>query len=317
MTAAQPFVLGTRGSDLALAQTRMVMGGLEARAPGTRLLQKIITTTGDASVTMPLHEPTAEGAGLFTRQLGEALISGEIDLAVHSLKDLPVDSPSGLVLAAILPRAPVDDLLVSRHPGGLAGLPLGAVVGSSSPRRSLLLLRRRPDLRIEPIRGNVPTRLAKVAAKVTMEGGYDATILAAAGLIRLGHDLTHGLLRLGDATLLLERLGWMLPAPGQGAVAIETREGNPAAGLANLLHDPVTASCTEAERGLLRLLGGGCHMALGALAVSEEGSIRLRASYIPDQSDPGSLRSGEAVATGPAEAAELVARQLLGTSDPS
>ena len=307
------FVLGTRGSDLALAQTRMVAEGLAALRPEAVLERRIITTSGDAGTTLPLHEPTAEGAGLFTRQLEEALISREIDLAVHSLKDLPVSSPRGLVLAAILPRAPVDDLLVSRHPGGLAGLPHGAVVGSSSPRRSLLLLRTRPDLRILPIRGNVPTRLAKVAAARE----YDATVLAAAGLIRLGHNVGTGSIALGEVILGLERLEGMLPAPGQGAIAVETRAGDPAEELASLLHDPVTALCVEAERELLRRLGGGCHLALGALASVTSGGILLRAAYIPDQSDPSDFRCGEANAATPAEAASLVAASLLGNPDPS
>lgn len=307
------FVLGTRGSDLALAQTRMVAEGLASLRPDVVLERRIITTTGDAGATLPLHEPTAEGAGLFTRQLEEALLSGSIDLAVHSLKDLPVTAPSGLVLSAILPRAPVDDLLVSRHPGGLRGLPVGATVGSSSPRRSLLLLRMRPDLRIVPIRGNVPTRLAKVAAA----GEYDATILAAAGLIRLGHDVASGSIPLGEVALGLERLEGMLPAPGQGAVAVETREGDSAGALAALLHDPLTASCVEAERELLRRLGGGCHLALGALATVTDGGILLRAAYIADQNDPSGLRGGEAVAETPSGVAAIVAAQLLGSQQPS
>lgn len=309
----RPFILGTRGSDLALAQTRMVAEGLTALLPDVLLEQRIITTTGDAGATIPLHEPTAEGAGLFTKQLEEALLSGSIDLAVHSLKDLPVAAPPGLVLSAILPRAPVDDLLVSRHPGGLMGLSAGANVGSSSPRRSLLLLRMRPDLRIIPIRGNVPTRLAKVAAA----GEYDATILAAAGLMRLGHDVAIGSISLGEVSLSLERLAGMLPAPGQGAVAVETREGDPAGELASLLHDPVTASCVEAERGLLRRLGGGCHLALGALATVSGGGIHLRAAYIPDQGDPSGLRHAEALGATPAEVADIVAGHLLGRNEPS
>lgn len=303
----KPLVLGTRGSDLALAQSRMVVEALLASHPGLAVEQKIITTTGDARGSMPLHEPTAEGAGLFTRQLEEALLSGEIDLAVHSLKDLPVETPQGLTLAAILPRAPVHDLLVSRHPGGLEGLPEGAVVGSSSPRRALLLKRRRPDLDLVPIRGNVPTRLAKVAAGET----FDATILADAGLGRLGHDTSSGAIRSGSTLLFLTRLDWMLPAPGQGAVAVETREGDRAAEFLAALHDQATALCVGTERLLLRHLGGGCHLALGALATESQRGVSLSAVYIPDQSFPGILRSGEATAATPGEAARLVADQLL------
>ena len=299
-------ILGTRGSDLALAQSRMVRDGLLVLHPGLEVELKIITTTGDARTAMPLHEPTAEGAGLFTKQLEEALLSREIDLAVHSLKDLPIETPKGLVLPAILPRAPVADLLVSRHPGGVAGLPEGATVGSSSPRRALLLQERRPDLKLVPIRGNVPTRVAKVA-----DASYDATILAEAGLTRLGHDLSEGTLLSGDQTLFLESLGWLLPAPGQGAVAVETRAGDQAAAIVSVLHDPVTSRCVGAERLVLKHLGGGCHLALGTLALEQEGMMSLKAVFVPDQNDRRSLRSAEAVAPTTEEAARLVAAKLL------
>lgn len=299
-------ILGTRGSDLALAQSRMVRDGLLALHPGLEVDLKIITTTGDARTAMPLHEPTAEGAGLFTKQLEEALLSGDIDLAVHSLKDLPVEAPAGLILSAILPRAPVADLLVSQHQGGVAGLPERATVGSSSPRRALLLQEKRPDLRIVPIRGNVPTRIAKIA-----EGSYDATILAEAGLTRLGHDLSGGTLHSANRTLFLESLDWMLPAPGQGAVAIETRGDDPAETIVSVLHDPVTARCVSAERLVLKYLGGGCHLALGALALEREGMILLKAVFVPDQNDRRSLRSAEAMAPTSEDAARLVAAKLL------
>jgi len=299
-------ILGTRGSDLALAQSQMVRDGLLALHPGLEVDLKIITTTGDARTAMPLHEPTAEGAGLFTKQLEEALLSGDIDLAVHSLKDLPVEAPAGLILSAILPRAPVADLLVSQYQGGVAGLPERATVGSSSPRRALLLQEKRPDLRIVPIRGNVPTRIAKIA-----EGSYDATILAEAGLTRLGHDLSGGTLHSANRTLFLESLDWMLPAPGQGAVAIETRGDDPAEPIVSVLHDPVTARCVSAERLVLKYLGGGCHLALGALALEREGMILLKAVFVPDQNDRRSLRSAEAMAPTPEDAARLVAAKLL------
>lgn len=300
----RPLILGTRGSDLALAQSRLVHQLLEAAHPGLVIEQKIITTTGDARTTLALHEPTAEGAGLFTKQLEEALLSGEIDLAVHSLKDLPVETPPGLVLAAILPRAPIADLLVSRHPGGLKKLPAGAVVGTSSPRRALLLKEQRPDLVMQPIRGNVPTRLQKVAA-----GDYDATILAAAGLGRLGHDLSSGALEINNTTLSLETLDWMLPAPGQGAIAVETRSGDRAVALLAALHDEITARCVCAERLVLKHLGGGCHLALGALATECDGHITVSASFVPDEfSKP---RTARASAVSPGEVARLIANQLL------
>jgi hydroxymethylbilane synthase len=304
----KPLLLGTRGSDLALAQSNLVRKSLEAAHPGLSIGLKIITTTGDARAAMPLHEPTAEGAGLFTRQLEEALLQGEIDLAVHSLKDLPVETPPGLVLAAILPRAPVDDILVSRHSGGLSGLPPGATVGTSSPRRALLMTHRRPDLRMVPIRGNVPTRLTKVAGS----RGYDATLLAAAGLRRLGHDLSRGKLLIEGVELLLEALDWMLPAPGQGAIAVETRAGDHAAELLRALHDGTTARCVEAERLVLKYLGGGCHLALGSLATEHNGILSLRSVYVADpDSRTVTPRTAHAEASTPAEAARIVADQLL------
>lgn len=305
MKALDPLVLGTRGSDLALAQSKMVREALEAAHPGLKVVQKIITTTGDARTAMPLHEPTAEGAGLFTKQLEEALLSGEIDLAVHSLKDLPVETPAGLLLAAILPRAPIDDLLISRHSGGLAGLPAGSVIGTSSPRRALLLRHRRPDLKMVPIRGNVPTRLAKVAGS----GDYDATLLAAAGLRRLGHDLSAGTLTVEGLSLSVEALDWMLPAPGQGAIAVETRAGDRAVEFLRALHDPVTARCVETERLVLRHLGGGCHLALGALATESAGCLSLKGAFVPDEH--AAPRFAEAVGTAPADVARSVADQLL------
>lgn len=303
----KPLILGTRGSDLALAQSRLVRAALEKAHPGLSVQLKTITTTGDARTAMPLHEPTAEGAGLFTKQLEEALLRGEIDLAVHSLKDLPVQTPAGLTLAAILPRAPVDDLLVSRHPGGLAGLPSGSTVGSSSPRRALLLKARRPDLNLIPIRGNVPTRLAKVAAG----SPFDATILAAAGLGRLGHDLSLGILEIEGLMLWLESLEWMLPAPGQGAIAVECRVGDAAEALLSVLNHGPTSRCVEAERLVLRHLGGGCHLALGALATETAEGIALNAVFIPHPDSDAAPLTASAIAPSPADVARMVADQLL------
>ena len=303
----KPLILGTRGSDLALAQSRMVYAALEEAHPGLSISLKTITTTGDARAAMPLHEPTAEGAGLFTKQLEEALLRGEIDFAVHSLKDLPVQTPDGLTLAAILPRAPVDDLLISRHPGGLAGLPQGSTVGSSSPRRALLMKVRRPDLTLIPIRGNVPSRLTKVAAGAP----FDATILAAAGLTRLGHDLSLGTLEIEGLTLWLESLEWMIPAPGQGAIAAECRVGDAAEELLSVLNHGPTSRCVEAERLVLRHLGGGCHLALGALATETAEGIALNAVFIPNPNSGAAPLTAAALAPSPAEAARMVADQLL------
>lgn len=300
----KPLILGTRGSDLALAQSRMVKEALEAADPSLVIEEKIITTTGDTRTTLALHEPTAEGAGLFTKQLEEALLSREIDLAVHSLKDLPVETPVGLTLPAILPRAPIADLLISRHPGGLKHLLSGVIIGTSSPRRALLMKAQRADLVMQPIRGNVPTRLHKIA-----EGSYDATILAAAGLVRLGYDLAKGEIEIGGAKLFIESLDWMLPAPGQGAIAVETRADDRAAMLVEILNDATTARCVEAERLVLKHLGGGCHLALGAWARESHEGILLKAVFIPDEN--ALPRYAKVSSPDYREAARIVANQLL------
>ena len=311
-----PLILGTRGSVLARAQTTSVATLLRKAHPDLGVEEKIITTTGDARPSMPLHKPTAEGSGLFTRQLEESLLSREIDAAVHSLKDLPVHTPEGLQLTAILPRATTADLLITLQPGGLLGLPSGATLGSSSPRRVELLRHRRSDLRFTAIRGNVPTRLRKLAMN-QQEHALDGIILAQAGLERLGYDFNikneEGSLEIDGTTLYVTPLSWMLPAPGQGAIAIETRTEASAADIiryVETLHDEPTAHCIHAERLLLQHLGGGCHMALGALATLDPTSqqITLQGIYVP--STGATPREGEATASTPEEVALLVTTQL-------
>ncbi len=310
----RPIFLGTRGSALARVQTSMVRQLLSAAEPQLLLEEKIITTTGDARAELALHQPVAEGSGLFTRQLEEALFAHEIDAAVHSLKDLPVVMPSRLKLAAMLPRASVADVLITLKPGGLEKLSTGAIVGTSSPRRLEWMRAQRSDFVFKPIRGNVPTRLKKL---MLSEDGFEATILARAGLERLGFDL--GIVG-GQGTFFFEEkeffateLTDLLPAPGQGAIAVETRLENNnllfEAALKNI-HHPDTELCVTAERLLLHYLGGGCHMALGALASIAPSSqqLYLRATYVPFPS--AKLREGEATGGTPEEVALLVATQL-------
>ncbi|MCX6957986.1 MAG: hydroxymethylbilane synthase [Verrucomicrobiae bacterium] len=302
------FILGTRGSALARVQTTMVGEALRAVAPQLLLEEKIVATTGDVKQSLSLHEPVSEGSGLFTRQLEEALLAGEIDAAVHSLKDLPVVTPPGLKLAAILPRANVTDVVITRELGGWKKLALGAVVGTSSPRRLEWVRSQRSDLLVKPIRGNVPTRLRKFA---------DAVILARAGLERLGFDLgivnNEGRFLFEGRELFVTELTDLLPAPGQGAIAIETRAENNDPEFEQALkkiHHEETARCVEAERLLLRYLGGGCHMALGALTTIDPASqqLHLRATYVPFPL--AKLREGEATGTTPGEVALRVATQL-------
>jgi len=256
-------VIGTRGSRLALIQARMVSEALAASFPDVEITIREITTSGDRDRSRAI---SAMGeTGVFTREIERALLAGEIDLAVHSLKDLPVEQPEGVVIAATPTRADARDTLICARASGLAGLPEGAKVGTSSPRRSAQLLRLRADLDVQPIRGNVDTRLAKVA-----DGDYDAVVVAKAALDRLGCT---------DAITEIFEPDAMLPAPGQGALAAEIRDGDlDVARCASTLNDTVTFVTTGAERALLARLGGGCHLPLGALAqATGEGSFRLQA----------------------------------------
>lgn len=260
-------ILGTRGSDLALVQTRDVASRLEFAHPGLALAEKIIKTTGDKRLDVSLSAPGQLDKGLFTKELEEALLAGTIHAAVHSLKDLPTEQPPGLVVGAILERADLSDALVSKHPGGWKGLPPEATVATSSLRRKNQILLLRPDLTIVEIRGNVPTRLRKTVE----DPALDALIVANAALDRLGREIIPAGL---EATIIEE----MLPAPGQGAVAVECRESDSETRsiLAAIHHEP-TALCVTAERELLHSLGGGCHLPLGARAVIEDGKLRLLA----------------------------------------
>ena len=253
----QTILIGTRGSALALAQAEGVARQL--RDLGARVELRIIKTTGDR-VQGPPEMPAEKG--VFVKEIEAALLAGEVRLAVHSLKDLPTDLKPGLLIAAVPLRADPRDALISRGQR-LADLPRGARVGTSSPRRRAQLLRVRPDLEMLPVRGNVDTRLRKLAA-----GDYDAIVLAAAGLERLG---------LGDR--IVERLACevCLPAPGQGALAVEARAGDEEAiGLARRIEDAASRACVEAERALLAGLGGGCRVPIGALAEAEGAALRLR-----------------------------------------
>lgn len=260
-------VLGTRGSDLALVQTRDVAARLRRAHPGLGIEEKVIRTTGDRRLDVSLSAPGSLDKGLFTKELEEALLGGTVHAAVHSLKDLPTEQPPGLLLGAVLERADLSDALASKHAGGWKGLPPGAAVATSSLRRKNQLLLLRPDLRIVEIRGNVPTRLRKVFENPAL----DALVVASAALVRLGDGVVPG-------GLLVTTIEEMLPAPGQGAVAVECREndGETLEVLAAIHHEP-TARCVRAERELLHGLGGGCHLPLGARAVIENGEIRLLA----------------------------------------
>ncbi len=247
-------VIGSRGSQLALVQAQHIAARIHALAPHVSVRQEIITTTGDRILDAPLSR--IGGKGLFTKEIEEALLDGRIDVAVHSMKDLPTELPEGLILAAVPAREDPHDAFVSVQYASIDLLPRGAVVGTSSLRRAAQLRARRPDLRVVDLRGNLDTRLRKVA-----DGQIDAAILACAGLRRLGRN---------DAIRQVLSEQWMVPAPGQGALALEARASDVAVlALLQRLHDPAAGAETAAERGLLAALGGGCQTPLGALARAE------------------------------------------------
>jgi hydroxymethylbilane synthase len=261
--AASLLRIGSRGSPLALVQARQVQSAL-AQASGVAPAEieiKIIRTSGDKIADRPLAD--AGGKGLFTKEIEEALLSGAIDCAVHSSKDLPAVLPAGLTLAAFLPREDPRDALVSRKADSLRALPHNALVGTSSPRRQALLKRARPDLRIAPLRGNVETRLRKIES-----GDMDGTVLAVAGLKRLG------LLAAASAVLEIDEF---LPAAGQGAIAIETRaDDKNMRALAAAIDHADTATALAAERAFLAALGGSCRTPIAGHALIEGEVIRFR-----------------------------------------
>jgi hydroxymethylbilane synthase len=255
--------LATRGSDLALAQARLARQALSSAHPDLHVELLEVNTRGDQ-----LHEvslESVEGRGFFTDALEQALERSEADVAVHSLKDMPTEIPELFTIAAVLPREDPRDALVSPH-GGLFDLPRGSRVGTDAARRRTQLALHRPDLDFQPVRGNVPTRLRKLDA-----GEFDALVLAVAGLRRLGLDdrLDHPL----DPDVCL-------PAPGQGAIALEAITGSEWLEVARAATDPATHAAVTAERACLAALGGGCQTATGALARLEGGRLVLAAAMV-------------------------------------
>lgn len=259
ITSPRTVTIGTRGSTLARWQTDWVIARLKHVWPDLHCAIKLFQTSGDKILDKPL--PEIGGKGVFTEELENALNTGEIDLAVHSLKDLPVDNPAGLTLGAIGEREDARDVIISRDHFTLATLPIGARVGTSSLRRSAQLLAARPDLQLQPLRGNVDTRIRKA-----MSGDYDAIVLAAAGVLRL---------ELGAHITEYLSYDVMLPAPGQGALAIQCRaDDERTLELLKPLDHPATRSAVLAERAFLSGLGGGCSAPIAACAaVSDPPSV--------------------------------------------
>lgn len=293
MSPAGSLVLGTRGSRLALTQSETCAEKL--RAQGLQVEVRVVRTTSDHRPETPLS--VIDRRDVFTRQLDEALVSGEIDLAVHSLKDVPTELPEGIVIAAISERHDPSDALVSKAGWDVNGLPNGATVATGSLRRRAQLLHRRPDLNIVEIRGNVETRVRKMRG-----GDADAIVLARAGLERLGltSEIPHSVLSPNV----------MLPAVGQGFLAAATLEDHP---LQEIIRRTLNHGASEraalTERAMLRTLEGGCRVPVGALALVREGEIRLRG--LVASPDGALVYEGEAVGREPEDVGGRLARDLL------
>ncbi|MSQ42224.1 MAG: hydroxymethylbilane synthase [Dehalococcoidia bacterium] len=287
--------IATRGSPLALAQTRLAIDALRAVDPELETSVVEVSTEGDRDRTTPLA--VLGGRGVFVRAVEDVLLEGRADLAVHSLKDVPGELAPGLVLGAFLPRGDARDALVASAGRRLAALPPGARVGTSSQRRVALLRALRPDLAVREIRGNVDTRLRKVA-----DGEYDGAVLAAAGLERLG--------RLAEATQLFEAAEFP-PAPGQGVIALQCRAGGDPAdralrALLARVDDGATRAAAAAERGFLAALGAGCALPVGAYARLDGGLLTVRGVI----ADPAGGAPAFGDATGAPAQAEALGREL-------
>jgi len=301
--------LGSRGSALALWQTEHVATRLQAAYPDLTIETVVVHTEGDRTLATPL--PLIGGKGLFTLELENALREGRIDGAVHSLKDLPTDDPLGLTLAAIPPRGDVADVMIiragqtettvaSENPTLHWPLPFAAAVGTGSRRRAAQLLAQRPDLQILDIRGNVDTRIHKA---LDPDGPYDAIVLAAAGLKRLGLDRVISGFQAQCETLSLEQ---MLPAAGQGALALQCRQEAAWLDLFARINDPDTRAAVTAERSFLAGLNGGCSLPVAALAALQKERIRLQGRI----SSLDGSRQIHVQMTGPDSGAEQLGRSL-------
>ncbi len=319
-------ILGTRGSALALVQTQMVLAALRSAHPGHHFSHEVIHTTGDLRQDLRLGRPdSGADKGVWTKELEAALASGSVQVAVHSAKDVPTELPPGFHLAGCLPRAHVEDALISKLPGGIAALATGATVATSSVRRACQLRHFRPDLQVVEIRGNVPTRLQKLADSDAL----DALVLARAGLDRLGYStswlepaaigplspavfseparqpLPDGL----EATLLPP--ADFLPAAAQGIVTLEVFGNDPVRdGLLAGITDQSTWRALRAEREFLRLLKAGCHTPIGLLTTEADGHMTMTAIVFPEQ--PLATTSPlTAQTTGSAHSPETVAAALF------
>ncbi|HEY9204401.1 MAG TPA: hydroxymethylbilane synthase [Candidatus Methanoperedens sp.] len=261
MNSSKPFLIGTRGSKLALAQANLVKELLAEKGVKTEI--KIIKTCGDTFTDRPLHE--VQGFGVFVREIDDTMLAGQIDIAVHSMKDVPTERPDELTIAAVMKRDSPYDFLLTREGTRLKDLPEGAVIGTTSLRRRAQLLRFRQDLNIKELRGNIDTRLRKLK-----EGQYDGIFMAEAGLERMKWHLEG------------ERLDpdHFVPSANQGTVVIVTKKDSLARGIVAGLDDAQTRFETRIERIIIGILGGGCLVPIGAFARTEENKIHVRTEVL-------------------------------------
>jgi hydroxymethylbilane synthase len=271
--------LGTRGSDLARAQSLLVEKAIQNAHPNVTVETKIIGTRGDNATVI---DPNAGRKGIFTAEIERALLAGEINVAVHSAKDLPSQTTPGAQIAAVLARAPTDDVLISKHPGGLASVPTGATIATGSVRRQRQLHWKRADLKIVDLRGNVPTRLRKLA-----ENSWEGIVLARAGVERLSFSRTQTEIRFEGTRFFLEILPReiFVPAGGQGIIALEIRADDQSTkALLESVNDPETLLCLCAEREFLSGLHGDCNFPVGVNATISNGKMKLRAQLFEGES---------------------------------
>ena len=305
--STQLLKIGTRGSELALCQAVLTEAALAAAFLDLAVQRRVIHTTGDQKQDLRLGQPMAD-KGVFTKELETALASGEIDVAVHSLKDVPTEIDPAFLIAATLPRANAEEVLFTKSGRAIAVLAEGSVIATSSARRARQLLWQNPGLRISEIRGNVPTRIRKYLENPAWEG----LMLARAGLDRLGYQFKGERMKWGDfwlhaATLPAESF---LPAVSQGAIGLEIRRGDErtAALLAQINHLP-TFQAVTAERRFLHLLQAGCHTPVGVRTINENGVLALKAVVFDEKDHAQKPRLGQA--RGPADHPLIVASQLL------
>ncbi len=304
-------ILGTRGSQLALAQAELAKQAVERLPERPEAIIRITATTGDRRLDINLSQPGPKiDKGLFTKELEEALLSGEIDVAVHSLKDLPTELQPELELAATLPRHDPVDVLISKTANSLREIPLSGIVATSSPRRAHQIAVHRPDLHATDVRGNVPTRIAKLLT----EDSWNSLVLAKAGLERLGYRSKGGRMEFEGQGLFVSDLVELLPAAGQGAIGLEVRVNDlEIKKIVTSVSHVQTWFCTAVEREFLRLLGGGCQLPLGIRARIQGSDLCCEAIFFDGSDKPRSGTVSGAFHT-PREAASALLDKIYETA---